>query len=150
MNDVEVRQVRRQLEGYRDLLKQIEIEEQKAIEIHERYVDLATPAAIRIEPKIGEAGTPVDRTSIYIQLFDEERLALARAAAYRLKAKAISGYIDGIDDEQKDFIKAAYIDGKRYWQIGADTGYSESGVRRLISRCLKRQDAMTAIEAGLL
>ncbi len=148
MTPCEVRAVKRRLEMYQDLLAMAAEKDREALMLQEKYEDLATPAAIRYDHESGGSGK--DKDSIYIEIFSEQMEAEKKAAQYRLQAAQIERFIGMIESESQPILQAAYIEGKRYWEIGKDSGYSKTGVQTIISRCLEKVPATVAEAAGLL
>lgn len=148
MTPCEVRAVKRRLESYRDLLAMAAEKDREALMLQAKYEDLATPGCIRYEREPGGSGK--DKDSIYIEIFSEQMEAEKKAAQYRLQAAQIERFIGMIESESQPILQAAYIDGKRYWEIGKDSGYSKTGVQTIISRCLEKVPATVAESAGLL
>lgn len=148
MNSYEVRAVKRRLESYQDLLAMAAEKDREALMLQEKYEDLATPGCIRYGSEPGGSGK--DKDSIYIEIFSEQMEAEKKAAQYRLQAAQIERFIGMIESESQPILQAAYIDGKRYWEIGKDSGYSKTGVQTIISRCLEKVPATEAEAAGLL
>lgn len=116
--------------------------------LQEKYEDLATPTAIRYDHESGGSGK--DKDSIYIEIFSEQMEAEKKAAQYRLQAAQIERFIDRIDDEAKDILVRAYINGERYWKIGESLNYTKDGIRRKIDRCLEAVPVSLAEANSLL
>ena len=148
MNSYEVRAVKRRLESYQDLLAMAAEKDREVLVLQAKYENLATPAAIRYDHESGGSGK--DKDSIYNEIFSKQMEAEKKAAQYRLQAAQIERFIGMIESESQPILQAAYIDGKRYWEIGKDSGYSKTGVQTLISRCLEKVPATVAEAAGLL
>lgn len=150
MTPCEVRSVKRRLESYSDLLAMAAEKDREALMLELDYIDAATPGAIRYSHEPGGSGSGKDKDSIYIEIFSKQMEAEKKAAQYRLQAAQIERFIGMIESESQPILQAAYIDGKRYWEIGKDSGYSKTGVQTLISRCLEKVPATVAEAAGLL
>lgn len=148
MNAYEVRSVKRRLESYSDLLAMAAEKDREALMLQEKYEDLATPTAIRYDHESGGSGK--DKDSIYIEIFSEQMEAEKKAAQYRLQAAQIERFIDRIDDEAKDILVRAYINGERYWKIGESLNYTKDGIRRKIDRCLEAVPVSLAEANSLL
>lgn len=148
MTPCEVRAVKRRLESYQDLLAMAAEKDREALMLQEKYEDLATPGCIRYEREPGGSGK--DKDSIYIEIFSEQMEAERKAAQYRFEAEQIRKFIDLVEGEAKSILKMAYLEGKRYWEIGKGIGYSASGVRMKIIRCLKEIPSSLAEASGLL
>ena len=46
--------------------------------------------------------------------------------------------INGLDDIDKTIILDGYINGKPYWKIGREIGYTEDGIKKRVSKILER------------
>lgn len=148
MTSYEVRAVKRRLESYQDLLAMAAEKDREALMLQEKYEDLATPGAISYSHEPGGSGRP--KESAYLEIFSDQLEAEKKAAQYRLQAAQIERFIGMIESESQPILQAAYIEGKRYWEIGKDSGYSKTGVQTIISRCLEKVPATVAEAAGLL
>lgn len=148
MTPCEVRAVKRRLESYQDLLAMAAEKDREALMLQEKYEDLATPGAISYDHLSGGSGK--DKDSIYIEIFSEQMEAERKAAQYRLQAAQIERFIDRIDDEEKDILVRAYINGERYWKIGESLNYTKDGIRRKIDRCLEAVPVSLAEANSLL
>ena len=143
-----MREVKRRLESYQDLLAMAAEKDREALMLQEKYEDLATPGAISYSHEPGGSGRP--KESAYLEIFSDQLEAERKAAQYRLEADQIRRFIDHIDDEAKDILVRAYINGERYWQIGESLGYSKTGIRHKIDRCLERVPSPLAEASGFL
>lgn len=150
MTSCEVRAVKRRLEMYQDLLAMAKEKDREALMLQEKYEDLATPTAIRYEREPGGSGSGKTRESIYLEIFSEQLDAERKAAQYRFEAEQIRRFIERIEDEAQDILKMAYLDGKRYWEIGKVIGYTKSGIQMKIIRCLENVPSSLAEASGLL
>lgn len=148
MTPCEVRSVKRRLESYQDLLAMAAEKDREALMLELDYIDAATPGAIRYSHEPGGSGRP--KESAYLEIFSDQLEAEKKAAQYRLQAAQIERFIGMIESESQPILQAAYIEGKRYWEIGKDSGYSKTGVQTIISRCLEKVPATVAEAAGLL
>lgn len=148
MKACEARVVRHHLEMCRDFLEVAREKEQEALLLQREYEDLAGVKAISYEPKCFTGGA--DKTTRYHEIFDAQAEAELKALEYRKKAEYVRQFIEQIDDEDKSILVTAFIDGKRFWEIGEELGYSSSGVRMKIWRCLEKIPASKAAEFGLL
>lgn len=135
---------------YPDLLAMAAEKDREALSLQAKYKDLATPGCIRYDREPGGSGSGKPKESIYNEIFSDQLEAERKAAQYRFEADRIRGFIDHIDDEDKPIIRAAYIDGMRYWQIGEKLGYTKEGVHKKIMRCLERVPSSLAEASGLL
>lgn len=150
MNSYEVRAVKRRLESYQDLLAMANEKDKEAILLQAKYEDLATPGCIRYEREPGGSGSGRSKESIYLEIFSAQLDAERKAAQYRFEAEQIKKFIDRIEDEAKEVLIRAYIHGERYWKIGESLGYSKTGIRNKIDRCLERIPPSIAEASGLL
>lgn len=150
MTPCEVRSVKRRLESYQDLLAMAAEKDREALMLQAEYEDLATPGAIRYDREPSGSGSGKPKESIYLEIFSDQLEAERKAAQYRLEADQIRRFIDRIDDEAKDILKMAYLDGKRYWEIGRDIGYSKDTIHKKIGRCLEQIPSSIAEASGLL
>lgn len=150
MNVYEVRAVKRRLESYRDLLAMAAEKDREALMLQAKYEDLATPGCIRYEREPGGSGSGRSKESIYLEIFSEQLDAERKAAQYRFEAEQIRKFIERIEDEAQDILKMAYLDGKRYWEIGEMKGYTKTGILRKIERCLSQVPVSMAEASGLL
>lgn len=148
MNSYEVRAVKRRLESYQDLLAMAAEKDREVLVLQAKYENLATPAAIRYDHESGGSGK--DKDSIYIEIFSEQMEAEKKAAQYRLQAAQIERFIESVEDEASPVLVKAYIEGKRYWEIGQEIGYTKAGVHRIIQRFLEQTPARIAETNGLL
>lgn len=149
MTPCEVRAVKRRLEMYQDLLAMAKEKDREALMLQAKYEQMAGAKAIRYDREPG-GGSGREKSSIYNEIFSDQLAAEQKAARYRFEADQIRRFIERIDDEAKSIIKAAYIDGRRYWQIGEDLGYTKSAIRMKIDRCLGRVSVQAAEASGLL
>lgn len=148
MNAYEVRSVKRRLESYSDLLAMAREKDREALMLQAKYEDLATPGAISYSHEPGGSGRP--KESAYLEIFSDQLEAERKAAQYRLQAAQIRKFIERIEDESKEILKLAYLDGKRYWEIGRDIGYSKDTIHKKIGRCLEQIPSSIAEASGLL
>lgn len=148
MNSYEVRAVKRQLESYQDLLAMAAEKDREVLVLQAKYENLATPTAIRYDHESGGSGK--DKDSIYVEIFSEQMEAEKKAAQYRLQAAQIERFIESVEDEASPVLVKAYIEGKRYWEIGQEIGYTKAGVHRIIQRFLEQTPARIAETNGLL
>ena len=148
MTSYEVRAVKRRLESYRDLLIMANEKDREALMLQEKYESMATPGAISYSHE--PSGSGKAKESVYLEIFSDQLEAERKAAQYRLQAAQIERFIGMIESESQPILQAAYIEGKRYWEIGKDSGYSKTGVQTIISRCLEKVPATVAEVAGLL
>ena len=148
MNAYEVRSVKRRLESYSDLLAMAREKDREAVMLQEKYESMATPGAISYSHEPGGSGK--DKDSIYIEIFSEQMEAEKKAAQYRLQAAQIERFIESVEDEASPVLVKAYIEGKRYWEIGQEIGYTKAGVHRIIQRFLEQTPARIAETNGLL
>lgn len=148
MNSYEVRAVKRRLESYQDLLAMAAEKDREVLVLQAKYENLATPGAIRYDREPGGSGK--DKDSIYIEIFSEQMEAEKKAAQYRLQAAQIERFIESVEDEASPVLVKAYIEGKRYWEIGQEIGYTKAGVHRIIQRFLEQTPARIAETNGLL
>lgn len=150
MTPCEVRTVKRRLEAYQDLLAMANEKDREALLLQAKYEDLATPGCIRYERESGGSGSGRSKESIYLEIFSDQLEAERKAAQYRFEAEQIKRFIERIEDEAQDILKMAYLDGKRYWEIGKELGYTKSGVQMKIVRCLENVPSSLAEASGLL
>lgn len=150
MTSYEVRAVKRRLESYRDLLAMAAEKDREALELQVKYEELATPGCIRYDREPGGSGTGRAKESIYNEIFSDQRDAERKAAQYRFEAEQIRKFIERIEDESKEILKLAYLDGKRYWEIGRDIGYSKDTIHKKIGRCLEQIPSSIAEASCLL
>lgn len=122
--------------------------DREALMLQEKYEDLATPGCIRYEREPGGSGK--DKDSIYIEILSEQMEAERKAAQYRFEAERIRRFIESVEDEASPVLVKAYIEGKRYWEIGQEIGYTKAGVHRIIQRFLEQTPARIAETNGLL
>ena len=148
MKACEVREVKRRLESYRDLLIMANEKDREALMLQAKYEELATPGAISYSHEPSGSGRP--KESAYLEIFSDQLEAERKAAQYRLQAAQIERFIDRIDDEAKDILVRAYINGERYWKIGESLNYTKDGIRRKIDRCLEAVPVSLAEANGLL
>ena len=148
MNAYEVRSVKRRLESYSDLLAMAREKDREALMLQAKYEDLATPGAISYSHEPGGSGRP--KESAYLEIFSDQLEAERKAAQYRLQAAQIRRFIESVEDEASPVLVKAYIEGKRYWEIGQEIGYTASGVRMRIIRCLEKIPPSLAVASGLL
>lgn len=148
MNAYEVRAVKRRLESYQDLLAMAAEKDREALMLQEKYEDLATPGAISYSHEPGGSGRP--KESVYLEIFSDQLEAERKAAQYRLQAAQIERFIESVEDEASPVLVKAYIEGKRYWEIGQEIGYTKAGVHRIIQRFLEQTPARIAETNGLL
>lgn len=148
MRACEVREVKRRLESYQDLLAMAAEKDREALMLQEKYEDLATPGAISYSHEPGGSGRP--KESAYLEIFSDQLEAERKAAQYRLQAAQIERFIESVEDEASPVLVKAYIEGKRYWEIGQEIGYTASGVRMRIIRCLEKIPPSLAVASGLL
>lgn len=150
MKQCEVRAVKKKLEMYQDLLAMAAEKDREALMLQAKYEDLATPGCIRYDREPGGSGSGRPRESVYNEIFSDQIEAERKARQYRVEAEKIRRFIDRIDDEAKPILKAAYLEGKRYREIGEEIGYSKTGVNSKIIRCLERVPASLAEASGML
>ncbi|MFR7638591.1 MAG: hypothetical protein ACLUYS_02890 [Allobaculum sp.] len=150
MNAYEVRSVKRRLESYSDLLAMAREKDREALMLQAKYEDLATPGGIRYDREPGGSGSGKTKESIYLEIFSDQLEAERKAAQYRFEAEQIRRFIERIEDEAKEVLIRAYIHGERYWKIGESLGYSKTGIRNKIDRCLERIPPSIAEASGLL
>lgn len=150
MNAYEVRAVKRRLESYQDLLAMAAEKDREALLKQAEYEDLATPGAIRYDREPGGSGSGKLKESIYLEIFSDQLEAERKAAQYRMEAEQIRKFIERIEDESKEILKMAYLDGMRYWEIGKEIGYTKSGIQMKIIRCLENVPSSLAEASGLL
>lgn len=150
MTPCEVRAVKRRLESYQDLLAMAAEKDQEAMSLQLKYEDLATPGGIRYEREPGGSGTGKPKESVYLEIFSDQLDAERKAAQYRMEAEQIRKFIERIEDEAKEIMIRAYINGERYWKIGESLNYSKDGIRSKINRCLERVPPSLAEASGLL
>lgn len=150
MTPYEVRAVKRRLEAYQDLLAMANEKDREALLLQAKYEDLATPGCIRYERESGGSGSGRSKESIYLEIFSDQLKAERKAAQYRFEAEQIKRFIERIEDEAQDILKMAYLDGKRYWEIGEMKGYTKTGILRKIERCLSQVPVSMAEASGLL
>lgn len=150
MNAYEVRSVKRRLESYQDLLAMAAEKDREALLKQAEYEDLATPGAIRYDREPCGSGSGKSKESIYLEIFSGQLEAERKAAQYRMEAEQIRKFIERIEDESKEILKLAYLDGKRYWEIGRDIGYSKDTIHKKIGRCLEQIPSSIAEAGGLL
>lgn len=124
--------------------------DREAQDAQAKYEDLATPGAIRYDREPGGSGSVKTKESIYLEIFSEQLDAERKAAQYRFEAERIKKFIERIEDEAQDILKMAYLDGKRYWEIGEMKGYTKTGILRKIERCLSQVPVSMAEASGLL
>ena len=148
MTPCEARAVKRRLESYQDLLAMAAEKDREALMLQEKYEDLATPGAISYSHEPGGSGRP--KESAYLEIFSDQLEAERKAAQYRLQAAQIERFIESVEDEASPVLVKAYIEGKRYWEIGQEIGYTASGVRMRIIRCLEKIPPSLAVASGLL
>lgn len=148
MKACEVREVKRRLESYRDLLIMANEKDREALMLQEKYESMATPGAISYSHEPGGSGRP--KESAYLEIFSDQLEAERKAAQYRLQAAQIERFIESVEDEASPVLVKAYIEGKRYWEIGQEIGYTASGVRMRIIRCLEKIPPSLAVASGLL
>ncbi|UNT92627.1 hypothetical protein [Allobaculum sp. Allo2] len=122
--------------------------DREALMLQAKYEDLATPGAIGYSHEPGGSGRP--KESAYLEIFSDQLEAERKAAQYRLQAAQIERFIGMIESESQPILQAAYIEGKRYWEIGQEIGYTASGVRMRIIRCLEKIPPSLAVASGLL
>lgn len=150
MTPCEVRTVKRRLESYPDLIALAKEKDREALLLQVKYEDLATPGCIRYERGSGGSGSGRSKESIYLEIFSDQLEAERKAAQYRFEAEQIKRFIERIEDEAQDILKMAYLDGKRYWEIGEMKGYTKTGILRKIERCLSQVPISMAEASGLL
>ena len=150
MNAYEVRSVKRRLESYQDLLAMAAEKDREALLKQAEYEDLATPGCIRYDRDPGGSGTGKPKEPVYLEIFSDQLEAERKAAQYRMEAEQIRKFIERIEDESKEILKLAYLDGKRYWEIGRDIGYSKDTIHKKIGRCLEQIPSSIAEAGGLL
>lgn len=150
MTPCEVRTVKRRLESYPDLIALAKEKDREALLLQAKYEDLATPGCIRYERGSGGSGSGRSKESIYLEIFSDQLEAERKAAQYRFEAEQIKRFIERIEDEAQDILKMAYLDGKRYWEIGEMKGYTKTGILRKIERCLSQVPISMAEASGLL
>lgn len=150
MTPCEVRTVKRRLESYPDLIALAKEKDREALLLQAKYEDLATPGCIRYERGSGGSGSGRSKESIYLEIFSDQLEAERKAAQYRFEAEQIKRFIERIEDEAQDILKMAYLDGKRYWEIGEMKGYTKTGILRKIERCLSQVPVSMAEASGLL
>ncbi len=114
------------------------------------YEGLATPGCIRYDRDPGGSGTGKPKESVYLEIFSDQLEAERKAAQYRFEAEQIRRFIERIEDEAKEIMIRAYINGERYWKIGESLNYSKDGIRSKINRCLERVPPSLAEVSGLL
>ena len=148
MNAYEARSVKRRLESYSDLLAMAREKDREALMLQAKYEDLATPGAISYSHEPGGSGKA--KESVYLEIFSDQLEAERKAAQYRMEAERIRKFIERIEDESKEILKLAYLDGKRYWEIGMDIGYSKDTIHKKIGRCLEQIPSSIAEASGLL
>lgn len=150
MKPFEVRIVKRHLACYGDIIKQAADKDKEALLLQDYYEQVAGVKGISLEPKEGTSGGYVDKTSIYNQIFSDQLEADRMAAEYRRKAKVIEMFINAIEDERKEYLRLAFIEGKRYREIGKLYGYTVEGIHKAINRCLESVPSEMAKASGLL
>lgn len=150
MTPCEVRTVKRRLESYPDLIALAKEKDREALLLQAKYEDLATPGCIRYERESGGSGSGKTKESIFLEIFSDQLGAERKAAQYRFEAEQIKRFIERIEDEAQDILKMAYLDGKRYWEIGEMKGYTKTGILRKIERCLSQVPVSMAEASGLL
>lgn len=148
MKKCEVRAVKHRLEMYKDLLEMALEKDREASRLQAEYEDLAGAQAISYGPK--EGGSGKEKTTIYHEIFSLQQEAIEKAMQYRYQAHQIRCFIEQIEDEDKEILKMAYIDGMRYWQIGEKLGYSTEAIFKKIMRGLEKIPYETAEACGLL
>lgn len=150
MTKVECALVRKKLETYQWHIRRAEQEEARIRDLEDKYRSMATPACIPVTPREGSSGHSNSRESVYLEIFDEQREAQRKATESRAEAKRIENFIRSIGSDRRELLELAYLQGKRYWEIGKDKGYSIEGVRKAIIRCLEATPATVAVASGLL
>lgn len=150
MNRLEARRVRRKLEDYTDLLALAKEKDLEAMSLQQDYYDMATPGCIRYDREPGGGGSGRPRESVYNEIFADQAEAERKSKEYRAEAEQIKKFISLIDDDARDVIEQAYLQGKRYKTIAKEKDYSPSGVRLMVYRCLERVPASLAEACGLL
>lgn len=150
MKPFEVRIVKRHLACYGDIIQQAADKDKEALLLQDYYEQVAGVKGISLEPKEGTSGGYVDKASIYNQIFSDQLEADRMAAEYRRRAKAIEMFINAIEDERKELLHLAYVEGKRYWEIGKAKGYTPEAIQKSINRCLETVSADMARISGLL
>lgn len=148
MRACEVREVKRRLESYRDLLIMANEKDREALMLQEKYESMATPGAISYSHE--PSGSGKAKESVYLEIFSDQLEAERKAAQYRFEAEQIKKFIDQIEDEAKEIMIRAYINGERYWKIGESLNYSKDGIRSKIDRCLSRVPSSLAEASGLI
>lgn len=149
MKRCEVRAVKKKLEMYQDLLAMAKEKDREALMLQAKYEQMAGAKAIRYDREPG-GGSGREKSSIYNEIFSDQLAAEQKAARYRFEADQIRRFIERIDDEAKPILKAAYLEGKRYWEIGEEIGYTKAGIHRIIQRFLEQTPAKIAEANGLL
>ena len=150
MTPYEVRAVKRRLEAYPDLIALAKEKDREALLLQAKYEDLATPGCIRYERESGGSGSGKTKESIFLEIFSDQLEAERKAAQYRFEAEQIRRFIERIEDETKEIMIRAYIDGERYREIGKEIGYTKSGIQMKIVRCLENVPSLLAEASGLL
>ncbi len=143
-----MREVKRRLESYRDLLIMANEKDREALMLQEKYESMATPGAISYSHE--PSGSGKAKESVYLEIFSDQLEAERKAAQYRFEAEQIKKFIDQIEDEAKEIMIRAYINGERYWKIGESLNYSKDGIRSKIDRCLSRVPSSLAEASGLI
>lgn len=84
---------------------------------------------------------PTPEISVELQRIDEVLSALrideciAKSSALELKYMTAIGRLDRLD---RSIIIEGYINGKPYWKIGKEMGYSEVGIKKRVERILEK------------
>ncbi|UNT92224.1 MULTISPECIES: hypothetical protein [Allobaculum] len=122
--------------------------DREALMLQEKYESMATPGAISYSHE--PSGSGKAKESVYLEIFSDQLEAERKAAQYRFEAEQIKKFIDQIEDEAKEIMIRAYINGERYWKIGESLNYSKDGIRSKIDRCLSRVPSSLAEASGLI
>lgn len=145
--------VKRRLESYQDLITMSEAQSARAVELGERYRDIATPGCLpisRTDPP--GSGSSEPKESVYLDIFSEQMEAERLAKEYKAEAERIRIFLDAVEteSERKEILVRAYLNGETYWSIGQDIGYTKSGITRIIHRVLLSVPSSFAQACGLL
>ena len=152
MNRIEVRAVKRQLESYRDYLALAKQQEAESARLQKLYERKAGAKCIPIDRNDSgqNTGAKGDVTSQYLEIFSRQKEADEMACEYRKKAQRCFEFIQHLDSEKAEWVRAAYLDGRSYQDIARDAGFSKQAVNQGILKCLEDTPAKLASAAGLL
>lgn len=152
MNRIEVRTVKRQLESYRDYLALAKQQEAESTRLQKLYERKAGAKCIPIDRNASgqNTGAKGDVTSQYLEIFSRQKEADEMACEYRKKAQRCFEFIQHLEGDRTDWVKAAYLDGKSYQDIALEAGYTKQAIHWGIIRCLEETPAKLASAVSLL